>query len=333
LPQAAGLLRPSFLPAAAHCKDGNGSLGAFSEAKDSEATGSEEFFSAEEGEDEHEDDEGFVASASATGTTTATRISPAVAQPVAIGCLRNYAAGAPTSLRSLPASTCAAPRHGGDDLYIAPLQNCVAPHRGSDDSRIAPLQNVAAGPASLRIAESPAPGGCLRNYAAGVGRCISSRESNRPLGGGVKLHVYDLNRTTKRMGVSLFHLGVEVYGCEHFYSTQGLLAISPGSHQIHVHREVVLLGRTSLDACDVQGLLIELGSMWQGPDYAVLGHNCQAFAKEFCERLGVSVPSKYCKQGSRWRGSISAGAVTALMRPLAASVASGGSVSSSGACK
>lgn len=174
----------------------------------------------------------------------------------------------------------------------------------------------------------------LQNRA--VGRSAASPQvpaaSSPSQSSEVHLHVYDLDRITRMSGLAVYHLGIEVYGFEHFYSVKGILCCKPGGHEAHVHKEVVPLGPTPLGAQGVLRELQELSRDWQGKDYSVLGRNCQTFAVALCERLGLGtecIPAAYRRQaefGSQWRGGVIANALSRVVGSRSGS----GSVSGAG---
>jgi len=166
----------------------------------------------------------------------------------------------------------------------------------------------------------------LQNRA--VGAPHRSRQGSR-----VTLHVYDLHRMTK--GLPLFHVGVELYSVEFFFSADGILSHPPGGHQVHVHREVVELGTTRCTMFDVQKILDRMCKEWEGSTYNVFARNCQTWAAAFCRELGLGecIPPEYCRLsdfGRGWRSTAFARALSTVLHP---SVASCGSASvSSGTC-
>lgn len=118
--------------------------------------------------------------------------------------------------------------------------------------------------------------------------------------GEVALHVYDLREMTGKLGIPIYHLGVEVSGKEYYFSTGGIARCSPGGHESHVHRRRLPLGHTCLEARDMVELLRELRTKWPTSTYNLLDRNCQTFAVAFVERLGVEgvVPPEYCRFAS-----------------------------------
>lgn len=134
----------------------------------------------------------------------------------------------------------------------------------------------------------------------------------------VILHVYDLTLMTKRMNIGTFHLAIEVYGQEIFFSVEGILSCKPAGHQKHIHRQTMFLGRTFLKPQEVKSILEQMGQDWKGSTYNIIGRNCQTFAVEFADLLGLGddcIPEDFRRQsdlGAGWRGS-SVGGATAWM--------------------
>lgn len=116
-------------------------------------------------------------------------------------------------------------------------------------------------------------------------------------GGEVLLHVYHLAKLVKFTGLPIYHLGVEVYQCEHFFSADGILWCKPGTYDQAKHKKVLALGKTRLDALEVWGLVDVFSSDWDGSSYNLFHRNCQTFAAAFIPRLvpGATVPAQYCR--------------------------------------
>eukprot|EP00811_Abedinium_folium_P001779 NODE_11630_length_1274_cov_5.694856.p2 GENE.NODE_11630_length_1274_cov_5.694856~~NODE_11630_length_1274_cov_5.694856.p2 ORF type:complete len:202 (+),score=48.05 NODE_11630_length_1274_cov_5.694856:353-958(+) len=121
------------------------------------------------------------------------------------------------------------------------------------------------------------------------------------------LHVYDVLRITRLAGVPLYHLGIEVYGREYFYSVSGVGYCVPGGHRWHVHKHTLSLGNTLLNSEEVDEILENMCTTW-GHSYNILARNCQTFAVHLCELLGLggaAVPTRYCRLASLsgWRNA------------------------------
>lgn len=115
--------------------------------------------------------------------------------------------------------------------------------------------------------------------------------------GEVTLQVYNFASWTRRSGLPIFHLGVEVYQEEHFYSVGGIDFCEPRGYSSMVHHESVPMGRTSLNRVAVFRVLRDMRQEWLPGEYALVGRNCQDFAVAFCRALGVheSMPAECCR--------------------------------------
>jgi len=121
----------------------------------------------------------------------------------------------------------------------------------------------------------------------------------------VRAHVYDLARLTKMIHVKVFHIGVEVYGFEFFFSVKGILCCMPGCHRKHIHRKAVLVGFIQTSCEDTWNILEEMSAEWNEGTYSLLRRNCQTFAEALCSRLGLPncIPKKYLRfsaMGTGW---------------------------------
>jgi len=111
----------------------------------------------------------------------------------------------------------------------------------------------------------------------------------------VRLQVYDIWDFATRAGLPIYHLGVEVFGSEVYFSARGVQSCKPAGHRIHPHRETVELGETSFSIHEIRSIVKLLKQAWRMEDYNILGHNCQSFAVDFTARLGVQpIPWRYC---------------------------------------
>uniref|UniRef100_A0A7S1AAG9 PPPDE domain-containing protein n=1 Tax=Noctiluca scintillans TaxID=2966 RepID=A0A7S1AAG9_NOCSC len=121
-------------------------------------------------------------------------------------------------------------------------------------------------------------------------------------GSEVFLHVYDLHAVTRRTGLRLFHTGIEVYGSEMFYGSQGIQWCQSGKLDHHLHRKSVSIGWTTLSATEILALCDELKPKWQGSQYHLFNKNCQTFTDELSFCLGVqqNLPRRFVRF-SRWR--------------------------------
>jgi len=213
----------------------------------------------------------------------------------------------------------------------------------SSSSSTAPLTNLASktSNSNLRqyeVGQSATCGTPLQNLAGDLPQQERSSLSIRPqvnstqlnTSSEIILHVYDLHSVTKRMGIGTFHLGIEVYAQEIFFSVEGILSCPPGGHLGHIHRETIFIGRTFLRPVEVKVILEELGQEWMGSSYSIIGRNCQTFAVAFVESLGMGsdcIPAEFRRQsdlGSGWRDTGIGGAAAYMLNSV---LGSGGSKS------
>lgn len=116
----------------------------------------------------------------------------------------------------------------------------------------------------------------------------------------VRLNVYDLtrwrfveayNRRVLPLGAGVFHVGIEVFGCEYQFGFRsegtGVTKSKPGKDSSHRFRGSINLGRTRLTKTEVEAIVLELAKEWRGRHYNVLRRNCAHFAHITAQRLGV----------------------------------------------
>eukprot|EP00928_Gymnodinium_smaydae_P080720 TRINITY_DN64367_c0_g1_i1.p1 TRINITY_DN64367_c0_g1~~TRINITY_DN64367_c0_g1_i1.p1 ORF type:complete len:226 (-),score=28.39 TRINITY_DN64367_c0_g1_i1:42-719(-) len=146
----------------------------------------------------------------------------------------------------------------------------------------------------------------MGNAAAGVQECmvehaLSGDEVVVTDDNIVLLNVYDLSTEWLQANELLsdvlniggaFHTGVEVYGREYIYGSDGITAQQPRCHDVHVYRQSIVVGRTDLNAHQVSEMIgSEMAIMWRPEDYSLLSHNCCSFARDLCARLtGEDIP-------------------------------------------
>jgi len=130
----------------------------------------------------------------------------------------------------------------------------------------------------------------------------TTRGAHARTGSEVFLHVYDLHAVTRRTGLGLFHTGIQVYGSEVFYGSQGIQWCQSGKLDHHLHRKSVSIGWTTLSATEILELCDELKPKWQGSQYHLFNKNCQTFTDELSFCLGVqqNLPRRFVRF-SRWR--------------------------------
>jgi len=109
-----------------------------------------------------------------------------------------------------------------------------------------------------------------------------------------------------------FHAAVEVYNEEwSFYRTPNpnscgvCKSLRPRQHPVHVYRQSLNLGKTTLKDWEVRYLIRgQLASKWPGGRYDLLNRNCIHFCDELLLSLGVRPVPTWVKNlheaGSRW---------------------------------
>lgn len=114
--------------------------------------------------------------------------------------------------------------------------------------------------------------------------------------GKVTLRIYHVAKVVKVVGLPLYHLGVEVYGCEHFFSANGVRWCEPGGYESPQHKAITL-GTTRMDALEVWQVIDALQPDWHGSTYHLLHKNCQTFASVFMAQVvpGATIPAQYCR--------------------------------------
>jgi len=131
----------------------------------------------------------------------------------------------------------------------------------------------------------------------------------------VKLNVYDLHWSISGLnkmlvntfGIGAFHVGVELFGVEYMFANgrqsrigpeeSGIIKHIPRNHSIHVFREVINLGQTSLSPHAVRKKLDRMKAMWTIGSYNIVHRNCIHFAMAFAEILGASSLPSYITAG------------------------------------
>jgi len=114
----------------------------------------------------------------------------------------------------------------------------------------------------------------------------------------VTLHLYDaLNFATADSSFPIVHLGVEIFDIEACFGERGVRFAKPGTYNVKAHRDPLLLGHTHVPKRKVYRLLSRLKKEWPGERYRIVGCNCQTFAMELCEQLGLGccIPAHYTR--------------------------------------
>jgi hypothetical protein len=125
----------------------------------------------------------------------------------------------------------------------------------------------------------------------------------------VILHVYDiiwLTRLSESIGRPAFHVSIEVHNHEHSFGSDGIFCDrlitgkEPGAprkvaSKQYIYRESVPLGFTNCTQRDIRRVLANMRNDWPGSSYSIFGKNCQSFAVELCEKMGIvdGIPAKY----------------------------------------
>ncbi|CAE7340894.1 unnamed protein product [Symbiodinium sp. CCMP2592] len=91
---------------------------------------------------------------------------------------------------------------------------------------------------------------------------------------------------------SAFHAGVEVHGKEWSFGQDGIDCQEPRTHDVHVYRMSIAMGRTSQAEAEVVRFMdLAMRSQWHGCDYDMLERNCCSFAEVVCMHLvGRNLP-------------------------------------------
>jgi len=114
----------------------------------------------------------------------------------------------------------------------------------------------------------------------------------------VTLHIYDtLEFATADSSLPIVHLGVEIFDIEVCFGERGVRFARPGSYNAKKHRDPLLLGHTHFPKRKVYKVLSRLKKAWPGERYRFVGCNCQTFAMELCEQLGLGccIPAHYTR--------------------------------------
>lgn len=130
-------------------------------------------------------------------------------------------------------------------------------------------------------------------------RSISEDEFDEADHSAVLLNIYDLNeewllsndifQEVLELG-GAFHTGVEVYGREWSFGTDGVGASCPRSHDVHVYRRSILIGYARCTPEEVEAILDEeMLPKWAGRTYNLLSRNCCTFSRALCKRLTGNV--------------------------------------------
>jgi hypothetical protein len=152
----------------------------------------------------------------------------------------------------------------------------------------------------------------------------------------VRLNVYDLiNSETKtreigkdileRIGMGIYHTGVEVYGEEYSFgmdptglrnpNTQGIFAVEPHTAD-GVYKQTIQLGFTSKSKAEILSIVESLKPQWMAASYHLLDRNCCHFTKAFAAAIDPAFADAYPAWANRAAGVGSAVVPEALLRSL-----------------
>jgi hypothetical protein len=112
----------------------------------------------------------------------------------------------------------------------------------------------------------------------------------------VILNVYDLspdNVNYYSFGLGFYHSGLEVYGVEYSYGTDGAFRHEPKQAYGVVFRESIPLGHTDKSSSDISKLANEIAEEFKKKGgYNVLQRNCNHFTRALAEKIvpGCSFP-------------------------------------------
>jgi len=112
----------------------------------------------------------------------------------------------------------------------------------------------------------------------------------------VTLHVYDaIHLATAESALPIVHLGIELFDREFSFGEAGVRSTRPGLYDAPKHRRRMLVGHTHVRKKELFNMILQLKKEWPGESYRLLGNNCQTFAVEFCEHLGLGacIPDYY----------------------------------------
>lgn len=135
----------------------------------------------------------------------------------------------------------------------------------------------------------------------GIIESISAEELNEDEDCTVWLNIYDLSeewllandifQEVVELG-GAFHAGVEIYGREWSFGTDGVCFQVPKTHDHHVFRQTIPIGETKYCPQEIDTILEdEMFAKWQGRNYDLLARNCCSFSRSFVKRLtGDSIP-------------------------------------------
>eukprot|EP01059_Diplonema_ambulator_P008076 TRINITY_DN1759_c1_g1_i1.p1 TRINITY_DN1759_c1_g1~~TRINITY_DN1759_c1_g1_i1.p1 ORF type:complete len:451 (+),score=67.10 TRINITY_DN1759_c1_g1_i1:62-1354(+) len=155
--------------------------------------------------------------------------------------------------------------------------------------------------------------GSLQGAVDGVLNRIDrmKREYNETGPAVVYLNIYNLaaERAFDRVGIGLYHTGVEVYGKEwgfggssdpEHYNTTGVFWVVPKTAASNFTKQLVL-GEINMSHYELYTNVIrKLQAKWTIGDYHVMKRNCNHFSDYFCGVLNVKRPPPWVNRAARW---------------------------------
>lgn len=141
------------------------------------------------------------------------------------------------------------------------------------------------------------------------------------------LNVYDLDKNWQNMNGlfcdalhlgGAFHVGVEVFGKEWSFGSDGVVYGRSRDHDVHVYRQSIPLGYTRHDKRAVMAIIDDMAERtWRGETYDILGRNCCTFARELCYQILGSdkIPAWIDRLGNGLAGVLGPVGITATVAP------------------
>lgn len=148
-----------------------------------------------------------------------------------------------------------------------------------------------------RVGEDSLEACCAHTPYSTSSECGERPCFSAPAYSTVTLQLYHMSRWAQRSDLPIFHLGVEVYGREYFFTAAGISSCTPGKYAADHFVDAIPLGGTMYSQEDILFMLRRMQQEWHSKDYSILGQNCQDFALAFCEKMGVhdQIPTWVCR--------------------------------------
>lgn len=155
----------------------------------------------------------------------------------------------------------------------------------------------------IPLSDDEVPMACKSKFYFAQDSIRSTKQRGSRRGHQVYLNVYDLDQLSARLNnhvllannLGVFHCGVEVLGEEWFFSWgesdfTGLVCARPRCHQVHVFRESITMGASTLSEKEIRTLTQDLMSAWPANSYHPISRSCVTFAEQFIEALQTPEP-------------------------------------------